>query len=165
MAKETERKFLVLNPPSLEGLKYVDIRQGYVAIDSDAGNEVRVRQADNQYILTIKSKGDLERLEVENEISKKDFEELWKVTNGRYLMKRRYYLPFQNWMIEIDQYKGILAGLWVAEIEFDDIKESNLFKMPAWMDREVTFDKRFKNQSLAQLRDANFVNQLYEFRK
>lgn len=165
MAKETERKFLVLNPPNLEGIKYVDIRQGYVAIDPEAGNEVRVRQSDHQYILTIKSKGDLERLEVENELSKEDFEELWKVTNGRSLMKRRYYLPFQNWMIEIDQYKGILAGLWVAEIEFDDISESNLFNTPAWMDREVTFDKRFKNQSLAQLRDANFVNQLYEIRK
>lgn len=165
MAKETERKFLVLNPPNLEGLKYVDIRQGYVAIDPEAGNEVRVRQSDHQYILTIKSKGDLERLEVENELSKEDFEELWKVTNGRSLMKRRYYLPFQNWMIEIDQYKGILEGLWVAEIEFDDITESNLFNTPAWMDREVTFDKRFKNQSLAQLRDANFVNQLYEIRK
>ena len=165
MAKETERKFLVLNPPNLEGIKYVDIRQGYVAIDPEAGNEVRVRQSDHQYILTIRSKGDLERLEVENELSKEDFEELWKVTNGRSLMKRRYYLPFQNWMIEIDQYKGILEGLWVAEIEFDDITESNLFNTPAWMDREVTFDKRFKNQSLAQLRDANFVNQLYEIRK
>ena len=165
MAKETERKFLVLNPPNLEGIKYVDIRQGYVAIDPEAGNEVRVRQSDHQYILTIKSKGDLERLEVENELSKEDFEELWKVTNGRSLMKRRYYLPFQNWMIEIDQYKGILEGLRVAEIEFDDISESNLFNTPAWMDREVTFDKRFKNQSLAQLRDANFVNQLYEIRK
>ena len=165
MAKETERKFLILNPPSIEGLKYEDIRQGYVAIDSEAGNEVRVSQSDNQYILTIKSKGDLERLEVENDISKKDFDELWKVTNGRSLMKRRYYLPFQNWTIEIDQYKEILAGLWVAEIEFDNVEESNLFKTPAWMDREITFDKRFKNQSLAQLSDAKFVNQLYGFRQ
>ncbi len=72
MSREIERKFLLTTlPPFVRNADFMLIEQGYIAI-SDERNEVRLRKANNQYTLTVKSDGKLVRQEYEIEISEKD---------------------------------------------------------------------------------------------
>ena len=148
MSKEIERKWLVLRLPDLTGLTAKEITQGYIAITAD-GTEVRLRQKGNKYYQTIKTDGDLERSEVEIELSKEQFDQLWPATAGKRIEKLRYEIPQAGLKIELDVYKGSLAGLLVAEVEFKSIDQGKQFVAPEWFGREVTEDKRYKNKNLA----------------
>jgi len=50
---------------------------------------------------------------------------------------------------EVDVYDGDLAGLVVAEIEFDSPEQGDAFEPPGWLGREVTDDSRYGNRTLA----------------
>jgi len=166
--KEIERKWIIDNIP--EGLVLPQpstIIQGYLGISKQ--EEVRIRQkskksADsgqdtNKYFLTVKSTGDRSRNEYEVSIDEKIFEKLLEATRGRVLNKDRYDLPYfsipngkvykKEYRIELDIYKDKLHGLCTAEVEFKSEEKAKEFKAPNWFGREVTFDRRFKNQSLA----------------
>ena len=78
------------------------------------------------------------------------FERLWPLTEGRRIEKTRYEIPADDGLtIELDVYDGALAGLVVAEIEFDSEQAADAFSGPDWLGREVTEDSRYKNQRLA----------------
>ena len=47
-------------------------------------------------------------------------------------------------------YKGQLAGLIVAEVEFDSVEASEAFDAPGWLGREVTDDPAYTNRVLAE---------------
>ena len=147
-AQEIERKWLVRYVPKLEGLKYEQIHQGYLAISSD-GTEVRIRRKGDTCFETVKSRGDLTRDEIEVELSQEQFRMLWPGTEGRRLEKTRYALNWNDHHIELDVYQGSLTGLVVAELEFKSVEESTEFSPPDWFGEEVTKDKRYKNSSLA----------------
>ena len=142
---EIERKFLIKEKIDLSNLKYDDITQGYITVDP----EVRVRKKGEKYYLTSKSEGNLVRDEKEKEISAETYYSLMQDRNGDIVEKRRYYLPYGKYIIEIDKYCSHLNGLVVAEVEFDSEDEASAFVPPRWFGREVTYDKRFKNKNLA----------------
>jgi CYTH domain-containing protein len=142
---EIERKFLITEKIDLSNLKYDDITQGYITVDP----EVRVRKKGEKYYLTSKSQGNLVREEREKEISADEYNLLMQDRNGGIVEKRRYYLPYGKYIIEIDRYCSHLNGLIVAEVEFETEEEANLFAPPKWFGPEVTYDKRFKNKNLA----------------
>jgi CYTH domain-containing protein len=142
---EIERKFLIKEKIDLSNLKYDDITQGYITVDP----EVRVRKKGEKYYLTSKSEGNLARDEKEKEISAETYYSLMQDRNGGIVEKRRYYLPYGKYIIEIDKYCSHLDGLIVAEVEFETEDEANLFAPPKWFGPEVTYDKRFKNKNLA----------------
>jgi adenylate cyclase len=148
---EIERKFLVgANPPVLEQSRSKRIEQGYIAIEAD-GTEVRVRRRDGAAVLTVKSGGGRSRVEEEIAIDAERFARLWPLTEGRRLEKTRYLIPAEAGLtIELDVYSGALAGLMVAEVEFDSEEAGDAFEPPAWFGSEVTDDVRFKNQTLAR---------------
>jgi adenylate cyclase len=146
--QEIERKWVVVELPDVSGLKGKEIRQGYIAVTSD-GTEVRLRQKGERYFQTIKSEGGLVRNEIEVELTQAQYDELWHVTVGRRLEKTRYEIPFDSMTIELDVYKGSLVGLYLAEVEFGSVRDSEKFSPPAWFGREVTEDKRYKNKNLA----------------
>jgi CYTH domain-containing protein len=146
--EEVERKWKVTELPDLTGLKGKEVIQGYIAIAQD-GTEVRVRQKGDRYYETIKSDGALVRGEIEIELTKEQYDALWQATVGRRLEKTRYEIPCDGGTIELDVYKGALAGLVVAEVEFPSIRDSEKFIAPSWFGREVTEDKGFKNKNLA----------------
>jgi CYTH domain-containing protein len=54
-----------------------------------------------------------------------------------------------GYQLELDVYQGSLAGLVVAEIEFESVEESQRFSLPSWFGTEVTEDKHYKNSHLA----------------
>jgi CYTH domain-containing protein len=147
---EVERKWLVRElPPGFDDLPSRVIRQGYVALEPD-GREVRVRDDAGKYVLTVKSAGDVARSEDEIELSEQQFATLWPLTEGRRIEKVRAECRLtDDALAEIDVYRGDLAPLIVAEVEFDSEAAADAFGAPHWMGEEVTKDARFKNRNLA----------------
>ena len=100
-------------------------------------------------IKPLKRGGGLQRLEVEIQLTRAQFEALWPLTEGRRVEKTRYDIAFQGHVIELDVYDGALTGLLTAEVEFASLEASTAFQPPSWLDREITEDKRYKNKNLA----------------
>jgi adenylate cyclase len=148
---EIERKFVVDDVPAeLADHPSSEIRQGYLAIDGD-GTEVRVRSRDGGAVLTVKQGAGRSRSEEELELGEDQFEQLWPLTEGRRIEKRRYDVPTSEGLtIEVDVYAGELEGLVIAEVEFPDNRAADAFEPPRWFGREVTEDSGFKNQNLAR---------------
>jgi adenylate cyclase len=146
-AVEVERKFLVDQPPDLSGAESEEIEQGYLAIGADG--EVRLRRKGERLLLTAKRGGGLSRDEAEVELDRDAFEQLWPLTEGRRLHKRRHKIPVGGLTIELDVFEGDLEGLVVAEIEFPSEGVARAFEPPEWLGEDVTGDKRYLNETLA----------------
>jgi adenylate cyclase len=144
---EVERKFLVADPPDLDGTDSDEIEQGYLALGSDG--EVRLRRKGDKHLVTAKRGSGLSREEAEIELDRESFERLWPLTEGRRLHKRRHVIPHGELAIELDVYEGDLEGLVVAEIEFGSEDEARSFEPPEWIGEEVTGDERYLNETLA----------------
>ena len=125
-----------------------EIEQGYIKFDP----EVRIRNVDNrEYYLTYKSKGKIKRMELEERISKEQYQILLKIVKGRLIKKTRFYIALDEELsAEVDVYGEDLAGLSIVETEFKTLDNARNFVVPTWYGVEVTDDKRFKNQSLAK---------------
>jgi adenylate cyclase len=148
MASEIERKFLVGDAlPDLSRHPSEEILQGYVAIDATA--EIRVRRRGASLTLTVKSAPARTRVEEEIEIDEARFASLWKLSEGRRIVKTRYLIEHDDATIELDDYHDALAGLMTAEIEFPTEAASNAFQPPPWLGPEITGDRRYANQTLA----------------
>ena len=148
---EIERKFYLTGPPPF--LKTLDpslIQQGYLAIEKE-GNEVRIRDESGVCSLTIKSPGEIERMEMELPLATSDFQKLWPLTKGRRIVKERFLYPYQGHQIEIDRYLRALEGLYIAEVEFSSLEAAEAFAIPGWMGVEVTGNSHFKNKNLSTM--------------
>ena len=145
---EIERKFLIKNlPENLENFTHYEIRQGYISTDPT----IRLRQQDDNYILTVKSAGLMKKEEYELDLTEDQFNRLWKKTEGNTIEKTRYVVPLNNGLkAELDVYKGFLSGFMNVEVEFPSTKEAILFDIPNWFGQEVTQDPRYSNSSLAK---------------
>lgn len=142
---EIERKFLVKELPDLSGVKYSNIRQGYFSINP----EKRVREKDGKYYITEKGEGDMVREENEWEIDEKTAIERFNMSKTYIIEKKRYYLPYGEYTIELDIYSGKHQGLIVAEVEFPNEREAKEFIPPSWFSTDITCDKSYKNMVLA----------------
>ncbi|MCK5475991.1 MAG: hypothetical protein KAI71_05430 [Candidatus Pacebacteria bacterium] len=159
---EKEFKYLVNLqniPKKVFGCDFVDIEQGYISDVCDLDTEMRVRietqSGQKRYILAIKketgTKG--ERIEAEIELSEEDFKEIWILTEGKRLWKRRYLIPYElsdkrTIFMELDVFQGDLIGYVTLEIEEkrkDDLKS---FVPPVWIGENVTGDKKYSNKNL-----------------
>ena len=151
MAEEIERKFLLSKlPPSLSPQRKAFMKQGYLAVDDN--REVRIRQLEKQFYLTVKQGSGLKRDEFEIPLSKRQFNALWLGTKSFRLEKTRFYYNVNGRTLEIDQYHGALKGLFTAECEFSNVKDARNFQIPSFIDEEITFDYRYKNKNLARTR-------------
>ncbi len=149
--QEIERKFLVdpaALPDGFSALPHQEVEQGYLATEP-GGNEVRLRRAGGHYRLTVKSQGGLVRQECEIELRAEDFAALWPMAQPRSLRKTRFRVPLSEHRVEVDVYAGALAGLVTAEVEFASLAASQTFVPPAWLGREITEDRRYRNECLA----------------
>lgn len=149
MSNEIERKFLVNEiPEDLYKYPSSHLSQGYLDVTDD-GTEVRIRRNEGRFFKTVKSGHGLERKEIETVIGSEVYDGLWPKTAGMRIEKRRYEVPYDGYVIELDIYLGDLAGLIVAEVEFDSVEASEKFTPPSWFGREVTDDPGYKNRNLA----------------
>ncbi|MCL2340524.1 MAG: adenylate cyclase, partial [Proteobacteria bacterium] len=68
---------------------------------------------------------------------------------GPQIEKKRYTIPHQGHVWEIDEFLGANHGLILAEIEL--AAEDEPFARPDWLGREVTGDVRYYNAILCRL--------------
>ena len=146
MAKETERKFLVIDDTwrgQGGGKRY---RQGYLSTVKE--HTVRVRTTGDKGFITIKgiSVG-ATRPEYEYEIPLADaIEMLDRLCERPLIEKTRYRVSNEGLVWEIDEFEGDNRGLIVAEVELRD--ETQSITLSGWIGREVTGDPRYFNANL-----------------
>ena len=132
MAKEIEHKYLtVSNEYRLLATSSHIICQGYLSLDKE--RTVRVRTIDNRGFVTIKgkNKGAL-RQEFEYEIP---------VADAKDMLETLCLKPV------IDEFKGALSGLVLAEIELPDVNHK--YSIPKFIGKNVTGDPRYYNSVLS----------------
>ncbi|MEM8503321.1 MAG: CYTH domain-containing protein [Cyanobacteria bacterium P01_D01_bin.1] len=147
MAKEIERKFLVVSDSWRTGATGKLYCQGYIAT-AIRGQSVRARIAGDQGYLTIKGPvTGLSRPEFEYSIPVADAREILDTLCIQpFIEKIRYQLPIGEVVWEIDEFKGENAGLVIAEVELTS--ESQIVNLPAWIGTEVSGQAKYYNASL-----------------
>ncbi|MFD5187616.1 CYTH domain-containing protein [Streptomyces sp. NPDC058357] len=153
MSLEIERKFTVADgwqvPPGTTGEQ---LRQAYLS-PRGAPVEFRVRSRRDARVMTVKTldaeSGAMVRQEVEFEIDDAVFAQLWELAGGDCLSKYRWNVPLEHHVATVDEYDGTLAGLRVAEVEFDSLEEARSFQPPDWFGEEVTGSPAWSNRELA----------------
>lgn len=148
MAIEIERKFLIhdekIKPLLLNGVAF---EQGY--LPTADFTTVRVRIAGEKAFLTIKGKSvSFSRAEFEYEIPADEAREMLDTLCGNVIIKKRYYIDFQNHTFELDVFEHTNSGLITVEVELHS--ENEEVELPDWISTEVTGDHRYSNSSLAQ---------------
>ena len=143
---EIERKFKVKTMPDLNKYPKKIIEQGYLNTDP----VLRVRQEDDHYYMTYKSKGFIEREEYNLPLNKEAYEHLIQKADGIVISKERYLIPYQKFTIELDVFKKDLDGLVIAEVEFETLDEANAFNPPEWFGEDVTSDPAYSNSNLSK---------------
>jgi CYTH domain-containing protein len=153
MAVEIERKFLVRGDSwRSQVTRQQEIRDGLIAVAG--GRQVRVRICDQQATLAVKSRtAGLANAEFEYEIPLVDAKELMAHHCLRAgLAKTRYFVPHAGHTWQLDVYRGMLAGIVLAEVELPS--ESTKVSLPPWVGREVTGDPAYKKINMVNARLA-----------
>ena len=152
---EIERKFLVSSTAFIAlASSKVYIKQGYLS--KDPHRTVRIRIKDEQAFLTIKgisSESGMSRFEWEKEISLEEGKTLIELCLPAIIEKTRYVIPHAKHYFEVDVFEGGHKGLILAEIELPS--EQTLIKLPQWVGKEVTGDKRYYNSYLSSKESKN----------
>ena len=100
-----------------------------------------------------------DRTEVTIPIEQASLRQLWKQAGSRRVHKTRYTTPstvsgttqvYPSMVCTVDEHHGSLAGLMLAEVEFDERRARDEFVPQEWFGREVTDDRDFRNSVLAQ---------------
>ncbi|MBQ9091537.1 MAG: CYTH domain-containing protein [Anaerotignum sp.] len=144
---EIERKFLTKHIPfDITEYPFKQIAQAYISFSPT----IRIRQSDDDYILTVKGKGHLARDEFELLLSKEDYDKLSLKTEGTPVIKKRYLVPIAGGLTaEVDIYEGELEGLMTTEVEFPSLEAAEHFVAPEWFGKDVSEEKAYKNTSLS----------------
>ena len=148
MAVEIERKFLTSSDEWRALADGLDYRQGYLSTTKE--RTVRVRTIGEQGFLTIKGiTVGASRAEYEYEIPVADAHEMLDELCLRPLIeKRRYRIPYEGAVWELDEFFGENLGLILAEVELES--EDQTIEVPSWIGEEVTGDPRYFNANLVQ---------------
>ena len=161
MGIEIERKFLIKDisdiPFDITDYEFKSIEQGYICTNP----VIRVRQKNDDYILTIKGHGMLSREEHELPLDEATYHKLRDKADGIIIKKRRYLIPLSDisedlsdelgrLTLELDIFGGLHQGLILAEIEFPSEELAESFTPPGWLSNDVTNDPRYHNSYLSQ---------------
>ena len=145
---EIERKYLVKNLEFKSFSREVKtITQGY--INDDPNKSVRIRLIENNAYITIKGKplnDGLSRYEWEKKISLDEGLDLLKLCKDQLISKKRYYINFKEFIIEVDEFLDKNKGLYIAEIELDSLNKK--LRLPTWIGEEVTGINKYYNLNL-----------------
>lgn len=166
MKQEIKRKYGVKNlPDNLKIESIWNIEQAFIY--RDINTHIRIRKIETtypekytNYIYTLKTKGNIDynnnydigrRYEIENEISKEEYEKLIKNKISKIIQKTRIIIPIENNLkIEMDVYYDYLEGFLTAEVEFENEEQANKFIKPEWLGEELGY-KELSNGKLAKM--------------
>ena len=160
---EIERKFTIRElPADLESYPFHHIEQAYL----NTAPVVRVRREDDEYYLTYKGSGMMEREESNLPLNREAYYHLREKADGRIISKKRYLIPLPNpayqekkglpspptdysLTIELDVFDPPFAPLILAEVEFGSREAAEVFIPPDWFDEDVTYRKEYHNSYMA----------------
>ena len=134
----------------MRGAEALEIEQGYLP---GATVRERLRRAVGPRgatcTRTVKLGTGLVRAEFEEEMPPSEFERLWPLTEGARLRKRRYRVPENELVWEIDEFLD--RELWLAEVELPAADTEVVVPewLEPWLEREVTDDPRYANVRIA----------------
>lgn len=151
MATEIERKFLVTNEEwRSKVVRRQYLKDGLVAMTGE--RKVRVRVCDGQGTLTIKARTSPGvNAEFEYPIPLQDAEELLaKHCEGNVIGKTRSFVPYREFLWQVDAYDGVMADVVLAEVELPRIDCE--VPLPPWVGREVTGDPAYRKINLFRAR-------------
>jgi adenylate cyclase len=147
MAKEIERKYLVINESYKEmAVKSVRIIQGYISRRKEA--TVRVRIKGDSAFLTVKGVTEgISRNEWEYEIPVDDATEMLRTAcEGKVIDKVRYIVPCEGFTWEVDQFNGQLSPLTIAEVELPSADTNPV--LPDFVGEDVSGNPAYYNSNL-----------------
>lgn len=147
MAKEIERKFLVISPLyRTMATQSISIVQAYLC--RDPRSTVRIRITGGRAFFTVKGRNDgAVRDEWEYEIPVDDAHQMIeRCASGTIIAKTRHIVFYEGFRWEVDEFAGAHSGLVVAEIELDSADRA--FPLPPFVGEEVTGDPRYYNSAL-----------------
>lgn len=147
---EIERKYLIpFLPENIAQYPSKELVQAYLCRTP----VVRIRREGDDYVLTYKGAGMMEREEYNLPLTKEGFDHMLPKADGIVISKTRYYIPFicrhLDYTIELDVFHNELDGLLLAEVEFPNREQCESFLPPAWFGEEVTFSPQYHNSSLS----------------
>jgi adenylate cyclase len=134
---EIERKFLVANDDWRQSaVRSVSIRDGLIAVYMD--RKVRVRISGDVATVAIKGpRTGIVRPEFEYEIPIADAERMLStLCQDDTLEKQRFFVEHAGATWYVDEYRGLLKGVIIAEIELK--QPSQELSLPHWIGKEVT---------------------------
>lgn len=151
---EIERKFIAGNINYKNYPNYL-IEQGYIAKNKEFKIRVRkvIKDDEIKHTLTYKRKINSKiniNSEYELDIDEDIYNQLLNKHDGNIIKKRRYLIPFNNLVAELDIFEDKLEGLKLVEVEFKDHDEYEKFKKPIWFLEEVTNNKVYSNSNLTE---------------
>lgn len=147
--KEIERKYLVNISKWNEQSKQdpIKIIQGYLIKNENIA--VRVRLKNDKAFLTIKGNVQgIVRDEFEYSIPSEEAKEMLKKFTERHIEKLRYEIQIGKHLWEIDEFKGKLEGLVLAEVELNS--EDEEFEKPEWIAEDVSTNPDYFNAVLIE---------------
>lgn len=160
---EIERKFTLKHlPNNLESFPSHHIEQAYLCTEP----VVRIRKQDDEYILTYKGSGMMERHEFNLPLTQDAYYHLRQKADGNIISKRRYKIPLLNpqfkegaplppsdyrLTIELDIFDPPFAPLIMAEVEFGTKVAAENFLPPDWFDQDVTYNKEYHNSYMSMI--------------
>jgi adenylate cyclase len=146
---EIERKFTVdpLKWKLVEKPKPFEIIQGYLLQTEKC--TIRIRLKNQKAFLTLKGKTvGISRSEFEYEIPAQDAHSIMEQFTNKSLHKYRYEIKIGNHTWEVDEFKGKLEPLILAEIELNSEDED--FELPDWVLADVSHDPQYYNSILIE---------------
>jgi adenylate cyclase len=148
MPVEIERKFLVIGEGWRNRGRAERIRQGYLV--AQPGLSVRIRRAGSRAFITVKSgAAGPTRAEYEYDIPPEHADEMLETLCSRPVIEKwRHTVDVGGAVWTIDEFRGALAGLVLAEIELDHPDQP--VDLPDWIGAEVTGDPHYLNANLAK---------------
>lgn len=146
MGFEIEHKYLVINDSyrKMQTSEFL-ISQGYLSRDPE--RTVRIRIYNEKGYITVKgiTTGDI-RHEFEYEIPAVDARQMLKLCIPPIIEKIRHIVPFEGHIWEVDEFKGNLNHLTVAEIELSESKEK--YKFPPFIGDNITGNPNYYNSNI-----------------
>lgn len=167
---EIEKKYLVSElPNNIDSYQKKEIEQGYLCTKP----VVRIRKSNEDYYLTYKSpfhdvsKNHMDHKvlvnnEIEMPLTKEAYEHMKLKADHNIIRKTRYLIPLENGLLgEFDVFHDNLEGLYFIEVEFPSEEAANTFCPPSWFLKDVTSDKRFRNNYLISVNDIKELNLIH----
>jgi len=162
---ELEKTYLAKRlPAGLENFPHKEILDIYFPA-SAAHPVLRLRKKGNSFEMTKKEPakdGDAsEQNEHTIKLSEEEFKALSSI-KGKRSRKIRYEYPCQGRTAEVTVFKDDLEGLILVDVEFDDVKSKDAFKMPDFCLADVTQEQVFAGGMICGKKYADIATRLKE---